>query len=108
VLRQRRGTFYRLREEGRRSGGGGRQLTTIEVVMTLEGAVGEGKRGGGAVLFRWSGGLEVVSGKARDGKVALAEGCGGGLDETRGGRRPPPLGWADLGRSWANIKTNQS
>jgi hypothetical protein len=61
--------------------------------MTLEGVVGEGKRGGGAVLFRWSRGLEAVTGKARGGKVALAEGCGGGLDETRGGRRPPPPRW---------------
>jgi hypothetical protein len=52
-------------------------------VMTLEGAVGEGKWGGVAVLFRWSGGLEAVSDKAHDGKVALAEGCGDGLDETR-------------------------
>jgi hypothetical protein len=81
------------------------------LIMTLEGVVGEGKRGGGAVLFRWSRGLEAVSGKARGGKVALAEGCGGGLDETRGGRRPPPpppTGWADLGRSWANMETNQS
>jgi hypothetical protein len=32
--------------------------------MTLEGAVGEGKRGGGVVLFRWSRGVEAVSGKA--------------------------------------------
>jgi hypothetical protein len=58
------------------------------------------------VLFHWSGGLEAVSDKAHSGKVALAESYGGGLDETRGGRRPRPPGWADLGQSWANMETN--
>jgi hypothetical protein len=95
-----RGAFYSLGEEGRRPGEGGRQSAAIDVsqgfnasAMTHEGVVGEGKRGGGAVLFHWSGGVEAVSGKARG---------GGGLDATGGGRRPP--GWADLGRSWANVE----
>jgi hypothetical protein len=95
-----RGAFCRLREEGRRLGEGGRRPVAIEVgrgfnasVTELEGAVGEGKRGGGAVLFCWSRGAEAV--RARCTSV-LAEG-GGGLDAIGGGGRPPR--WADLGRS---------
>jgi hypothetical protein len=95
-----RGAFYSLGEEGRQPSEGGRQSVAIDVsqgfnasAMTHEGVVGEGKRGGGAVLFHWSEGVEAVSGKARG---------GGGLDATGGGRRPP--GWADLGRSWANVE----
>jgi hypothetical protein len=51
-----------------------------------------------------------VSGKARGGKVALVEGCGGGLDETRGGRRPPLGGptWAGAGPAWKQIKAMRS